>query len=407
MRALLSTIGSRGDVQPLVSLAVQLRALGHEARLCVPPDFREWIEGFGIEVTPIGPEVRRFVPSTPAAPPSADQLRRMMDGTVATQFETITSAAHGCDVILGATALQIAARSVAEKMGIPYVFAAYCPVVLPSLHHAPAPLPARGPTPPVATEDTRELWRRNAERFNESFRAPLNSHRAALGLPPVDDVRSYMFTERPWLAADATLAPWPDAAASNVFQPGAWILDDDRPLPRELTAFLDGGEPPLHFGFGSVHAPSDIGHVMIQSARALGRRAIVSAGWAELSVDGQPDCITIGEVNVRTLFTRVAAVVHHGGAGTTTFAALAGTPQVVIPHVYDQSYWARRIQELGAGVAHPSTTPTVESLTSALGDVLRPAVAARARSVAGSLRTDGALVAARRLIAEALHAENS
>ena len=58
MRVLLSTIGSRGDVQPLVALALQLKALGQEVRLCVPPDFRDWIEGLGIPVTPIGPEVR-------------------------------------------------------------------------------------------------------------------------------------------------------------------------------------------------------------------------------------------------------------------------------------------------------------------------------------------------------------
>ena len=80
---------------------------------------------------------------------------------------------------------------------------------------------------------------------------------------------------------------------------------------------------------------------MIQAARALGRRAIVSRGWADLSlVDDEPDCLAIGEVNLQALFTRVAAVVHHGGAGTTTAAALAGAPQVVIPQHYDQHYWA-------------------------------------------------------------------
>src|SRR5688572_15233738 len=112
MRVLLSTIGSRGDVQPLVALALELRALGQEVRLCVPPDFRDWIEGLGLPVTPIGPELRTLTAATPpatAAPPSPELVRRMMEGTVATQFETITAAAQGCDVIVGATALQIAA----------------------------------------------------------------------------------------------------------------------------------------------------------------------------------------------------------------------------------------------------------------------------------------------------------
>jgi len=161
MRVLLSTIGSRGDVQPLVALALQLRALGQEVRLCVPPDFREWIEGLGIPVAPIGPEVRNFAvasrPATPA-PPSPEQRRQMMEGTVATQFETIAAAAQGCDVIVGATALQIAAPSVAERMGIPYVFAAYCPAVLPSPHHAPPVLAMLGDTPAPGMADYRELW---------------------------------------------------------------------------------------------------------------------------------------------------------------------------------------------------------------------------------------------------------
>jgi vancomycin aglycone glucosyltransferase len=174
MRVLLSTIGSRGDVQPLVALALELRALGQEVALCVPPDFREWIEGLGLPVTPIGPELRKL---TAASPPvggavtfSPEQRRRLAEGTVATQFETIALAAQGCDVIVGATALQIAARSVAEVMGIPYIFAAYCPAVLPSPHHAPPPLPPiPGTTPVPATADNRELWARDAERFNDLF----------------------------------------------------------------------------------------------------------------------------------------------------------------------------------------------------------------------------------------------
>ena len=180
MRVLLSTIGSRGDVQPLVALAFQLRALGQEVRLCVPPDFREWIESLGLPVTPIGPELRKFAASTPSAPlglPSAELRRQLVDGTVATQFETITAAAEGCDVIVGATALQVAGRSIAELMGIPYVFAAYCPVVLPSPHHAPPPLPMPGQMPAPANADNRELWARDAERVNGTFGAALNSHR--------------------------------------------------------------------------------------------------------------------------------------------------------------------------------------------------------------------------------------
>jgi len=332
MRVLLSTIGSRGDVQPLVALALQLTAIGQEVRVCVPPDFRDWIEGLGIAVTPIGPEVRAFAASRPTGPqpsslPSAEQRRQLADATVATQFDTLTAAARDCDIIVAATALQIAARTVAEKIGIPYVFAAYSATVLPSAHHPPPPLPGQTTS---ATADNGDLWARNAESFDDLFREALNARRTSLGLAPVSDVRSYMFTDRPWLAADPTLGPWPDPADESVFQTGAWILPDERPLSSELETFLDNGEPPIYFGFGSTRASQDTGQVMLQAARAFGRRAIISRGWFEDRLgDSEPDCLSIGEVNLNALFPRVGAIVHHGGAGTTTAAALAGVPATI------------------------------------------------------------------------------
>jgi len=399
MRVLLSTIGSRGDVQPLVALASQLRALDQQVRLCVPPDFRDWVYSQGFPVVPIGPELRRATASLPPVPFSPERRRELAEASVATQFETIAAAAADCDVIVAATALQIAARSVAERLGIPYVFAAYCPNVLPSPHHAPPPLPNLPGQPAPAAADSRELWARDGQRFNDLFSASLNSHRASIGLAPVSDVRRYVFTDRPWLAADATLAPWPDPSDHAVFQTGAWILPDERPLSSELEKFLEMGDPPVYFGFGSMRAPEDLSRVMIQSAREVGRRTIVSRGWADLSlVDSEHDCLAIGEVNQQALFKRVAAVVHHGGAGTTTAAAMAGAPQVVVPQLYDQHYWAQRVHDLGIGTAHAAGTPAIGSLTRALERTLRPDVVVRAQSIAAAVRRDGAHEAAQCLI---------
>jgi vancomycin aglycone glucosyltransferase len=401
MRVLLSTYDSRGGVEPLVGLAVQLRALGAEARLCAPPDeeFAQRAAGFGVPLVPFGESVRAM--ATAATPPSEADLRRRMDELIAAQFDTVAAAAEGCDALV-ATSLPwtaAGARSVAEKLGIHYVYASYHPTHLPSPHHPP-PEHAGWPFPRNEI-DNRVLWNLNARNVNAAFGATLNSHRASIGLPPVDNVRDYAFTDHPWVAADPTLGPWRKPAELDVVQTGAWLLPDERPLPAELPAFLDAGTPPVYVGFGSMRVlgSKDIARVVIEAIRAQGRRALLAYGWADLAlIDDRDDCFAVGEVNQQALFGRVAAVVHHGGAGTTTTAARAGAPQVVVPQGQDQLYWADRVADLGIGAAHAGPIPTFESLSAALTTALTPETRARASAVAGTIRTDGAMVAATLLI---------
>jgi vancomycin aglycone glucosyltransferase len=395
MRVLLSTVGTRGEVQPVLAVATCLLASGHEAVICAPPDFRTWVESLGIPFVPVGPELRGIAEQGDRVLPSPEQRQQMIDGTVAAQFAAVAAAADGCDVIVGGGTLAIAARSVAEHRGIGYVYASFCPVTLPSTHHGPPAYGILGARAGDGTVDNRTLWEEDAQRWNLLWSAPINSRRAELGLPPVPDVRDHIFTATPWLAADPTVAPWPDPADPDVHQTGAWILPDERPLDPELEAFLNAGEPPVYLGFGSIRAPGDITSNVVEAARAVGRRTIVSRGWTDLApVDGAPDCLAIGEVNQQALFPRVAAVVHHGGAGTTTAAAAAGAPQMLVPQVYDQFYFAGRVEELGIGSAHREGG----SLHAALASALEPAVATTARAVASAVRTDGAETAARRLV---------
>ena len=90
------------------------------------------------------------------------------------------------------------------------------------------------------------------------------------GLPPVDNVRDHVFTDRPWLAVDPILGPWPGSPDLDVVQTGAWILPDHRPLPADLVAFLDAGAPPVYVGFSSVRAPEDVARVAIEAIRGQG-----------------------------------------------------------------------------------------------------------------------------------------
>jgi vancomycin aglycone glucosyltransferase len=394
LRVLLSTWGSQGDVEPLLGLAVALRALGAEVRMCAPPDFAQQAARVGVPMVAAGQSVRQLVhgakPSTPADAP------RVAAELVASQFDTVAAAAQGCDALVATGLMPAGLRSIAELLGIPYVLATFAPGSLPSPHQSPLPRPGR-PFPPGET-DNRVLWDVDAERVNALYRGPLNAYRAALGLPPVDNVRDHVFTDHPWLAADPILCPWPGSPDLHVVQTGAWILPDERPLPSELEAFLDAGPPPVYVGFGSVCAPEDAARLAIEAIRAQGRRAVVARGWADLAlVDDRDDCFVVGEVNHQVLFGRMAAVVHHGGAGTTTTATRAGAPQVVVPQIADQPYWAGRVAELGIGAAHDGPTPTFESLSAALAAALASETRARATAVATTIRTDGATVAAKLL----------
>jgi vancomycin aglycone glucosyltransferase len=384
----------------MVGLAGALRALGAEVRVCAPPDFAELLARVGVPLVPAGRPVREMVREvfTSRTPPSAADLAA---GVIARQADAVASAAEGCDVLVagGLTTAAAGAQAVSEKRGVRYMYAAYAPCYLPS--HCYPPLSLHGQPVPADVTDNRVLWDLHARGMNAVFGAPVNAYRASLGLAAVDNVRDYVSTDHPLLAADPTLAPWPEPADFDVVQTGAWILPDERPLPAELEAFLDAGPPPVYVSFGSmpVREAEEVARAVVEAVRARGRRVLLGAGWADLAlIDDQDDCLAVGEVNQQALFRRVAAVVHHGGAGTTTTTARAGAPQVVVPQVADQLYWAARVADLGIGVAHDGPVPTAGSLSAALGTALAPESVARAAAVAGVIRTDGATVAAKLLL---------
>lgn len=362
-RVLLSTIGTRGDVQPLVALAQALRDHGHAATLVTPPDFGDWITSLGFRFVPMGPPVRQAPPATagPLVLPSPERRRALAAAAVHGQFATMVDVVPGHDLVVAAGALQFATRSAAELAGVPYHFAAYCPTVLPSPSLPPAQMGAHHAMP-MPEAQVRALWEAEELHWDELFGPALAAERTRLGLPAVDGVLRHVQTDRPLLAAEPILAP-----LAGTLQTGAWRLVDPAPLPAALEAFLDRGEPPIYLGFGSMRPGPDVGMVLLAAARAVGRRAVVSRGWGGLAPE-EPgdDWIAIDDVAHDRLFPRVAAVVHHGGAGTTTSAAMAGRPQVIVPHHYDQPYWAHRVEVLGLGASCAAPAGVAEALERAL-----------------------------------------
>jgi vancomycin aglycone glucosyltransferase len=394
MRVVVSGFDSRGGVEPLVALAVRLREAGAEVQVCLPPDeeFEKRLAGAGVRMVAFGEPVR---PAATAARPVS--LSHRAAEVIANQHRALAEVAEGADLLVATGVMPACAgmRTLAEKLGVRYVYATFQQLTLPSPYHPPIAYPGR---PFPADADVAAMWDWDAESINLLFREPLNAYRTGLGLPPVRDVRDFVITDRPLLAADPVLSPWRPADL-DVVQTGAWLLPDERPLPDELAEFLDAGEPPVYVGFGSMpmHGSTDLGGEVMAAVRAHGRRAVLSRGWAGLG-ETADDCIVVGEANHQALFRRVAAVVHHGGAGTTVTAASSGSPQVVVPQGADQPYWASRVAALGIGAAHDGPVPTAASLSAALEIALRPATRARAAVIGDTIRTDGAAVAAKLLL---------
>jgi len=382
MRFLVSTVGSRGEAQPVTALAVQLKALGNDVEVVAPPDFEDLVTSNGLDFTPVGPTLR----TATATKPTLDDLRRLGEESVKEQFRVVGQAARNANVLVAGGALQHATRSVAESIGAHYVYASFCANTLPSPHHAPPALLGNVPVNGTPEENLAQ-WEQQRHYFTLAHDV-INAERATLGLDPIDDVRDHIFGDAPWLAADPVLGPWP--GPGELVQTGAWLTNDQRPLAPELEEFLAGGEAPVYVGLGSMRAAPDAARNAIEAARRLNKRVVLQRGWADLRrTDDAPDCIAIGEVNQQALFRRVAAVVHHGGAGTTTTAAAAGAPQVVLPHMYDQYYWGSQVERLNIGRSAATLT----------AEVLAGALQLDEQAAKVEIRTDGARVAAQRLMA--------
>jgi vancomycin aglycone glucosyltransferase len=204
----------------------------------------------------------------------------------------------------------------------------------------------------------------------------------------------YVAGATPIVAADRPLAPVPADCPFPFRQIRCLHPDECEPLPPKLEAFLEHGDPPVYLGFGSMTDPDPAATTrhLLDALSSLGCRAILDRGWAGLGEGPLPDGVmAIEPVSHAALFPRCAAVVHHGGAGTTHTAARAGVPQLLVPHVLDQFYFAKRVHTLGVGPeAIPRTRLGVERLLETLRAMLdNELLAERARELASELRALG------------------
>ena len=391
MRIAVSAVGSRGDVYPLLALAEALQSRGHEIVACMPDDFEERVQARGMEFRRGGLDAQALLDEHAEAITGGGlRMTRTMLGLTGTLLEhtfgLLPDSTRDVDLLIGG-GVQVAGPSAAEIHGIPYRYVAYTPCLLPSQEHTPPILPFQLDQPWI----NRALWRWFLPAVMWGLKIPLNRHRAALGLAPVPRLYDHFITDRVLLASDAGLAPVPEDIGFGAVCVGALQADVEGELPEKLQAFLDGGPPPVYIGFGSMTDPDAAAttRLVLDAVECIGARAVISAGWAGLGAGPLPDrVISIGPCSHARLFPRMAAIVHHGGAGTTTTAARSGVPQVIVPHLMDQFHWCRQVQRLGLSPTPIRRTKlTAQTLAAALTEALENEVLQeRARDLGARLR---------------------
>jgi UDP:flavonoid glycosyltransferase YjiC (YdhE family) len=393
MRIVLAAEGTRGDLQPLIELGVRLSNAGHDIVLGGPPDFAEQAASRGVRFVPCGASFRAFL-AEHADVVDGHPVRALTEGfrylreRFETRLATLLELTRGADLVVGGGA-EMAASTAAEANGVAYRYVAYCPAMFPSREHGPIFTTWQG----LPGWLNRALWPLVMTPLTWSVRSALAPSRRRLGLDPRVDMLKLLFGSRPLLAVDPSLARAPADAQVPIDQVASFHPLEGEPLPAKLESFLEAGPPPVYLGFGSMPdtKPAATTRSLVDAITRVGCRAVISAGWAELGDGPLPEgVIAIEAVSHPTLFARCAAIVHHGGAGTTTTAARAGVPQIVVPHIADQFYWSRRVLQLGiAAPGIPRHRLDATRLTAALEAILdNEIVAERARELGGRLRAE-------------------
>jgi vancomycin aglycone glucosyltransferase len=390
MRILMAPAGSRGDFQPLLAVAVALRAAGHEVLLFASPNFVAEAGAFAVPVRALGFDVEVFTREI-----GISRLRSVYElfkvgRQVVAMIDDALPLMQNPDLVIGAGA-QFIAPTLAERFGVPYVYVAYTPQAFRSRYHAPGMFPFSG----LPGFVNRLLWAAFAFSARLVFAAPLNRKRQSIGLPPVRDLYEHFFPQRTTLlAADPELAPAPPDCSLAHPAIGALHLTDQRPIDPSIERFLEAGAPPVYVGFGSMpdRDPEATARLFVEAARLAGVRLLLSSGWARFAGAFGDDVLVIGPTSHTLLFPRVAAIVHHGGAGTTSAALRAGRPQIVVPHAFDQFQWARFVEGKGLGpaaIVRPRLT--AKRLAKAMQQVISdPSYRSRAEAMAASVQARNA-----------------
>ena len=420
---LIICLGSRGDVVPYAALGQALQSAGHRVRLAAFENFRDLVTSLGLAFAPIRGDSQAMLAAAggqalgEAGQNILWQFRAIRDtfaglsATLGPDMAAAAAGAGGVDLIISQMPGGLYTFDLAEYLGVPMVTVAVMPLdrtrAWPHLSF-PTGL-GRLPGFNAASYSLAEqlVWL--------LFGGPINRWRPSLGLRPHPPGGHFRRQERQagliHNGFSPRVVPRPPDWPANVHLTGYWFPPPppDWAPPPALQRFLEAGPPPVFLGFGSMpvrDAPAAT-RLLLEAVRLSGQRAILHAGWTGLgnAQAGLPAGVyALDYAPFDWLLPRMAAVVHHGGAGTTGAALRAGVPSLVAPFVFDQFFWGERVAALGVGPRPlPFAALTAERLAAALRQMVDdPGMRRRAASLGETLAQEDGLGQAVRLIEAAL-----
>ncbi len=399
MRIAFASLGSLGDLHPLLALASASRERGHTAIIAASGTYRDY-------VTSLGFPFHRIRPDLEPDPTAVEHLSHSQRGPerllreelfprVRETYEDLVEAARGADILVVGELLYVAPLA-AAKLGLPWAnvilspssFLSACdPCVL-------APIPAFHVLRHLGTWPHRLIFG-IGRCITSQWGAPLHALRRELGFPPAPSPvfegkhsPSLVLTMFPKFLA----APQPDWPAQVVQTGFPFFSQPGRPGTMEkLEAFLAAGEPPVVFTLGStaVHIGRDFYQSADAAARMLGRRAILLMGKNPVPSALGSHGLALDYVPLGSVLPHAAAVVHHGGIGSCAEALRAGIPSLIVPFGFDQPDNAERLRRLGVARILRRDRVSCETLVAGLRELLAaPALAARSREFSSQIHAD-------------------
>lgn len=415
MKITICTFGTRGDTQPFVALALGLQQAGHRVTLVASRDSAEWIQSYGIQAFPLRFDLREFVqkPGQQEALRGRNIVRIMRDfrsgfeAYLAGVMDDCWQAAQDAEFVVLSSIASIGV-DIARQRGIPLAVVSLQPLFPPTRAFPMFMLPFRFSLGGGYNYLTHTLYM----RLGWLFVGGLFNHwrTTRLGLPPWRSMREMVTSlgdrGTPWLYAySPQLLPKPPDWSENLHVTGYWFLDapPDWQPPAELLRFLESGPPPVYVGFGSNSDkdPERRTRLVLRALELAGQRSVLLKGWGAVSrLPASAECFYAEDVPHSWLFPRMAAVVHHGGAGTTAAGLRAGVPGIITPFLLDQYSWAERLVQSGVGLRLTGGKRlTAEKLAQAIHTAVTDStLRTRAAALGESIRAENGVARAVELI---------